>query len=220
MKKFETIVYSTYCPLTLQFQYSYLLHFDPAVPIFAPAVYNSYILHFDPAVPILAPAGPPVNFSSVILQPHLVTFSWEPPLAELQNGPIIGYSIRCCAAESEYTVGNECVEELNITGGSIAMTQFIPGTAYNCSLVSYTRSGGSPSAVLTVETPKDGMHSTIVDSPAACMYTNTSNHSNIHSYYVELLFQIVLRGVSNCSQLAVSCIDYLYQIISACFSDL
>ena len=128
------------------------------------------MLPFDPAVPIFAPAGPPVNFSTVIQQPHLVTFTWEPPLAELRNGPIVGYSIRCCAAESEYTVGNECIEELNITGNSITVTQLIPVTAYNCSLVSYTQSGGSPSAELAVETPADGMYPTIADLPAACMH--------------------------------------------------
>ena len=48
---------------------------------------------------------------------------------------------------------------------------------------------------------------------------NKINGNSLTLYGVFFAHLQNLRGVSNCSQLVVSCIYYLYQIISACFSD-
>ena len=86
------------------------------------------------------PDGPPLDIQFSVQGPDSVMFSWEPPLAELSNGIIIGFRISCVVA------GNQMSEPITrIVGQQSARMETVmgltPATRYNCSLAARTSAG-------------------------------------------------------------------------------
>ena len=113
------------------------------------------------AVPILPPSGTPLNFTVNINGPRMLTFSWRSPSKDRQNGPIIGYnlkciSIHCCDHRIEMNLTTDDYVQLN--NNRFSVSEFLPNILYNCSVSALTAAGRGPIASQIISTPEDGMY--------------------------------------------------------------
>lgn len=83
---------------------------------------------------------------------HSVTFSWDPPPPDEQNGIITEYFINITVANSGDIFQESTAEH------SLSINTFQPFTTYLCVIAASTSAGTGPySMVLTLTTPQDGM---------------------------------------------------------------
>ena len=103
--------------------------------------------------PSIAPDGPPLNFS-ISTSGTTLEFSWQQPAEELRNGLIMFYTLSCLAQGSQVfsLVLNDVLET--------TLDDFLPNTAYVCSLSASTSGGASP--LTSAEATTDGNTSYIL----------------------------------------------------------
>ena len=86
-----------------------------------------------------------------IASPYSLSFSWNPPPAETQNGVITSYTLTCQPDESVLNL------PATYTGtGPYTITDFSAGSVYNCSVYASTAGGSGPPALQSITTPDDG----------------------------------------------------------------
>lgn len=91
-------------------------------------------------------------FTRSIQSSTSITFSWNPPRSEDQNGRITAYTISITETGSGSTM-QRVVPGLQTT---ITVSSLLPFTAYFCSIAASTTVGSGPfSTILTVNTPED-----------------------------------------------------------------
>ena len=73
----------------------------------------------------IAPSSPPQNIMATDVDPASLIITWDPPLPEHQNGPIIGYII---LYHRDGDIGN--TESTNSAGTSITITGLTPFVSY------------------------------------------------------------------------------------------
>ena len=82
-----------------------------------------------------------------------VTFNWQAPLVEEQNGVIISYTINV----TDVGRGQTIQRLVSSSQTSITVASLIPFTTYSCSIAASTSAGMGPfSTLLTLTTPEDG----------------------------------------------------------------
>ena len=80
--------------------------------------------------------------------PEMVSFSWQPPPPDQQNGVITRYDIVCTPSSgSGETVNSRSGGTLNATVG-----MFTPATQYSCIITASTSVGTGPGITVTVVT--------------------------------------------------------------------
>lgn len=133
-----------------------------------------------------------MDFLVAVVSPYSLSFSWNPPPAETQNGVITSYTLTCHPNESILNF------PVTYTGaGSYTITGFSAGTVYNCSVYASTAGGSGPPALQIITTPDDGncMHVLYFCFQNLCL--------NIFTVYV-LPFNIVPGPVSGLSFTKIS----------------
>ena len=100
------------------------------------------------------PSGPPQNFQSSEVSSRSITFTWDPPLLEDQNGVITGYIINVTEIEME--------ESFELFSDSESLTaDFVrPFSSYLFKIAGQTAVGtGTFSDPITIMTLEDGRNS-------------------------------------------------------------
>ena len=100
------------------------------------------------------PSGPPQNFQSSEVSSRSITFTWDPPLFEDQNGVITGYIINVTEIEME--------ESFELFSDSESLTaDFVrPFSSYLFKIAGQTAVGtGTFSDPITIMTLEDGRNS-------------------------------------------------------------
>ena len=98
------------------------------------------------------PSSYPQNFMATASNSHSVTFSWDPPPPDQQNGIITQYFINITIANSGETFQESTAER------SLSINTLQPFTTYLCVIAASTSTGIGPySMVVTLTTPQDGM---------------------------------------------------------------
>ena len=110
----------------------------------------------------LVPTGPPQNISGFVISSTKIQLSWEPPVSELQNGPVQSYTITVFETNTNLTTQ----EHRDFLHSTIILTGLHPNYQYDLSVAAYTV-GLGPSASLTLTTLEDGM----ADTHAVCQYS-------------------------------------------------
>ena len=102
-----------------------------------------------------APSGPPTNFSATVIDSRSIFLSWEPPVADQQNGILRHYFISL--------VSDAGAETRNITSSqqSLTVTGLRPNTEYSCTVRAGTIRIGPPTAALLRTTFENGMLHTV-----------------------------------------------------------
>ena len=105
-----------------------------------------------PSLPVhAAPSGPPQNFQSSEVSSRSITFTWDPPLFEEQNGVITGYIINVTSIETEELF------ELFSDSESLTADFVRPFSSYIFKIAGQTAVGtGTFSDPITIMTPEDG----------------------------------------------------------------
>lgn len=107
-------------------------------------VVNSYFFSF------LVPAGAPVNPSGTTIDSRTLSFTWEEPLEEQQNGIIREYHINI----TEVVTGRQF--QVVSTTTSISVSSLHPYYTYQWAVSAFTVGEGPFSPIQTMLTPQDG----------------------------------------------------------------
>lgn len=99
----------------------------------------------------LAPSGPPSNISATALTSTSIVVSWEPPLPQYRNGPILAYNVTVTNAVTDSFVHSSIVPTTTTT--TIGGLQ--PFTPYSFTLSARTSVGYGPPDTLTEVTLED-----------------------------------------------------------------
>ena len=92
-----------------------------------------------------APSGAPVLFAASLTD-TVVSFTWDPPAEDQQNGEIVSYFLSC-------SISNNVEFELNLTDiEEISVGVYKTGSTYTCEIYAATSAGGGPTASQTVST--------------------------------------------------------------------
>ena len=83
----------------------------------------------------IAPSSPPQNIISTDVDPASLIITWEPPLPEHQNGPILEYFI-LYHLTGELNIDNE-----NTIGTNVTITGLIPFVSYSFQVAARTANG-------------------------------------------------------------------------------
>ena len=100
----------------------------------------------------IAPSGPPQGLSAVANGPRTIQISWSQPLSEEQNGVIRRYTVNITTAETGQQI------QLTTADTLITAENLHPHYNYRISVAAITVATGPFSAVLSQQTPQDGMH--------------------------------------------------------------
>ena len=100
----------------------------------------------------IAPSGPPQGLSAVASGPRAIQISWSQPLSEEQNGIIQRYAVNITTAET----GQQT--QLTTADTAITAENLHPYHNYRISVAAVTVATGPFSAVLSQQTPQDGMY--------------------------------------------------------------
>ena len=100
----------------------------------------------------IVPSGPPQNVSGFVISSTKIQLSWEPPVSELQNGPMQSYTITVFETNTNLTTQ----EHRDFLHSTITLTRLHPNYQYDLSVAAYTV-GLGPSVSLTLTTLEDGM---------------------------------------------------------------
>lgn len=97
-----------------------------------------------------APSGPPQNIQLETNSSRSINVHWEPPLADQQNGVIIGYTVNVTEIGGQLLSFDTTEETFNING-------LTPHTLYEIVISARTSSGAGPfSPIITVQTHQEG----------------------------------------------------------------
>lgn len=99
---------------------------------------------------IAVPSGAPLNVRTDSVTSRSVRVSWEPPLADQQNGPILHYLLVVLAQQNRTTF------TLNATSTSVTIPDLHPSYSYSIEVAAVTVGTGPFSSPLTVTTANDG----------------------------------------------------------------
>lgn len=93
-----------------------------------------------------APTGAPVNFNANI-EDTVLTFTWDPPAADSQNGDIVSYFLSC-------SVDSVVQFELNLTSSveEISLGVYEVSSTYTCTISASNSNGEGPTASATATT--------------------------------------------------------------------
>ena len=84
--------------------------------------------------------------------PRTLYFSWEPPLLELQNGVIIGYTVSIVSDDNGMMFQLYSDQHAR----NLSATIFKPYTVYRCAVAAFTTPGTGPySDEVMILTPED-----------------------------------------------------------------
>ena len=102
-----------------------------------------------------APTGTIMNCQNTTFNSRDVTLSWDPPLRQLQNGEITGYSLLCQEEGSPDPVPNTngTLSSLNTTYTIPVITPF---RSYNCGISAINREGSGPISFCLFDSAQDG----------------------------------------------------------------
>ena len=92
-----------------------------------------------------APTGPPRNFV-VTVENTSLRFEWDPPADDKIGGTLISYTLTCSDTDDE-----NFEVELKVIG-NITLDEFLPSTAYTCTIFASTNGGDGPTASVTATT--------------------------------------------------------------------
>lgn len=100
-----------------------------------------------------------------VTSPYSLSFSWNPPPEETQNGIITAYTL-ICEPQAELPT----FPVTYMTTGTYVITGFSAATAYSCSVYAATVGGNGPPAIENITTPDDGnfIFVSVCLSPCAC----------------------------------------------------
>ena len=97
-----------------------------------------------------APAGPPTNFTTVIISSSSILLSWEPPEATLLNGILRHYIV---SLESDV---ERVIRNVTSFQRSVVVSGLRPYTEYSCSVQAETVDVGPPTSSISRITLEDG----------------------------------------------------------------
>ena len=103
---------------------------------------------------ILGPSSPPTNFLVSSVSPYTLSFFWNPPPEETQNGVITSYTLSCQPEQA--------LPSLPVTytaAGTYVISGFSAATLYNCSVFAATAGGSGPPALQMITTDDDSNYS-------------------------------------------------------------
>ncbi|XP_041086552.1 receptor-type tyrosine-protein phosphatase S-like isoform X4 [Polyodon spathula] len=89
------------------------------------------------------PSAPPQDIKCSSSSSTTILVSWRPPVAESQNGILVGYSVRYQALEGEDTTARE-VKDIPPSTNQILLEGLEKWTEYHISVVAYTEIGPGP----------------------------------------------------------------------------
>ena len=94
----------------------------------------------------IAPTGAPMNFNATT-EDTVVTFTWDPPTEDSQNGDIVSYYLSC-------SIGSAVQFELNLTSSveEISLGVYEVSSTYSCSVSASNSAGQGPTASTNVTT--------------------------------------------------------------------
>ena len=97
------------------------------------------------------PSGTPQQFDTIEILSRSITFSWDPPLFEEQNGVIVSYKLDVTA------LATSSVQSYTITSTTFTITNLIPFSHYTYVIAAATAVGLGPyTETDTIITPEDG----------------------------------------------------------------
>ena len=96
------------------------------------------------------PNGLPLNTGAVALDSRTIQVTWDPPLAEEQNGVIQRYLVVVMVRQTLTSLS------LNATSTSLTLPDLHPAYDYSIEVAAVTIGVGPLSAAISVTTPDDG----------------------------------------------------------------
>lgn len=102
------------------------------------------------------PSGAPQNFTVTVEKTTLI-FEWDPPLEDEIGGVLTSYTLACSNNNSDnFEIKLNVIEKITIS-------EFLPSTTYDCTILASTNAGDGPTASVIATT--DGISSTHMHTP-------------------------------------------------------
>lgn len=99
---------------------------------------------------ITAPSGPPDNITAVALTSSQILITWDPPLQELRNGPILAYNFTVLDTATGFIITSSVISTTSTTVSSLR-----PFTVYSIAVSARTSVGFGPYDSIEVTTLED-----------------------------------------------------------------
>ena len=114
-------------------------------------MFNPFFL----VVVVTVPTGPPQNISYRFDSPSAVHITWDPPVADQQNGPITMYTVY-------FDVNGASMTKANVTAPHFDYDKLELRREYAFRISSWTKKGeGKVSQNIVISTPAEGIDTTL-----------------------------------------------------------